>query len=666
MLDTFLVCGLGGLGQNCVIALKKFGVKVVAIEKNKSDHWEVDGLIDLIDLLIIGDCSDKTILQQAQINDCRAALIVTTSEKVNIQTAIAIRQLNSQTRLVVRSQKENLNDLLSKQLGNFIAYEPTHLPANAFALSALGSQIIGLLDIEGEKLRISQISLDHDHPWCYNHKISELSTRNRRIVSHRSHNDTYTEHSSTPFSFYQWESSTKISPKDTIIYVETEDSFRRELQQKHSTEGVTRNQTKLNLKQIKTKVIEYITNFWKLNLQQQIKRVAFFSGLIVIFLILVGTALFKYYYPGTSFFSAFSVTAILLLGGYADLFGSFEPLKESSEWLQLFSLTLTLAGTAFVGVLYAVLTEALLSSKFQLARKHPPIPKENHIVIVGFGRVGQRIAKVLKEFKESVLAITLNLQVDVANLEFPLITGEAQKSLELAHLDKAKSVVIVTDDDILNLELALMIKAININTNLVIRTNGDSLTENLSQLLPTASVIGAYEVAAEAFAGAAFGENILNLCRVKDQTILVTEYHIEAGDNLNQLILAQIAYGYGAVPIYYQSPQTLESIYLPSDDLLLDIGDRLIVLATIEALKNIEKRELKPPEYILEIKSVQSETAAFEGANVISRISGCSLDIARKSVKNLPQILPVRLYQHQGMRLLKTLSKNRVDAELKT
>lgn len=39
------------------------------------------------------------------------------------------------------------------------------------------------------------------------------------------------------------------------------------------------------------------------------------------------------------------------------------------------------------------------------------------------------------------------------------------------------------------------------------------------------------------FAGAAFGENIINLFRFNRQTVLVTEYQIEAGDTLNGLLL---------------------------------------------------------------------------------------------------------------------------------
>ncbi|MBF2058003.1 MAG: NAD-binding protein [Cyanobacterium sp. T60_A2020_053] len=661
MSEIFLVCGLGSLGKNCVIALKKFGVKVIAIEKNSLSLTEINQLEGLIDDLIIGDCSDKNILRQCQINSCRAALIVTTSEKVNIQTAIAIRQLNPNTRLVVRSPQENLNNLLSQQLGSFCAYEPTQIPANAFALSALDTQIIGLLYILGQKVRISQKTLEYNDAWCYNYQVSGLNTRHRRIISHRRHHALMAGRNEEKEMFFQWENSLEVLPKDTIIYVETEENFKLN---NHQSAPLPSRQSKLNLSKLKDNIIKYISNFLSLNFKQQIKRVAFFSAFIVIILVIIGTVLFKIYYPETSIFSAFSVTAILLLGGYADLFGEFIPRQEVPEWLQLFALTLTVAGTAFVGVLYALLTEALLSSKFQLAKKRPSPPQENHIVIVGFGRVGQKVAQVLQDFKESVLVLTANTSNEIENFDLPIIYGELPASLKSAPLAHAKSVVICTDDDILNLELALMVKNINPQTRLVIRTNGDGLTENLSQLLPTANVIGAYEVAAEAFTGAAFGENILNICRVEDETILVTEYNIEGNDTLHHLLLAQIAYGYSVVPIFYQNGATKDVIYLPSDDLRLSVGDKLIVLATIDSLKRIEKGELISPHCNLTIHHASDDTATFEGANAISRISGCNLDVARRALENLPQKLPFLLYPHQAMRLQQTLKKNRVEAEI--
>ncbi|WP_310412613.1 NAD-binding protein [Chamaesiphon sp. OTE_8_metabat_110] len=163
-LDRFLVCGLGSLGQHCVLALHQFGVKIVAIEQVAPQSWEVPNLVDLLDDLIIGDCRENNVLAQAQIQACRAALIVTSNEGVNAEIALAIRQLNPHTRLVVRSAKTNLNQLLSQQLGNFIAYEPIELPAHSFAIAALGTDTVGFFNLDGYWLRVVRQRMSPAHP----------------------------------------------------------------------------------------------------------------------------------------------------------------------------------------------------------------------------------------------------------------------------------------------------------------------------------------------------------------------------------------------------------------------------------------------------------------------------------------------------------------------
>ena len=571
--DLFLVCGLGSLGQHCVMALQEFGAKVIAIEQQPPpvENWEIAGLPDLLEELIKGDCRNKTVLQQARIDQCRAALIVTNSEKVNAETALAIRRLNPHTRLVVRSAKENLNQLLTQQLGNFIAYEATHLPAYPFALSALGTETLGFFNLDGRRLRLLQRKLTYTDPWCHARRLHELNTRTRRIMAH-AHEETQ-----LASSFYQWEPDTEVLPGDEIAYIETGEHFILGSYSSSTQDQPKRKRFLSSIPHLHKIVRQNLSKFWQLSFQQQVRRVALFCSVIVIILLLVGTILFKYYYAGTTFVAAFYVTAILLLGGYADLFGSFEPLPELPEWLQLFALGLTITGTAFVGVLYALLTEALLSSKFQFVKKRPPIPSENHVVIIGLGRVGQRVAHLLQSFKQSVVGVSFDSKLDASILpSMPLIVGKAREALSKANLATAKSIVVVTDDEILNLE---------------------------------------------------------------------------------------VAYGYGVMPIYYASARVNPTL-MPSDDFRLALGDRLIVLATIEGLQRIEAGSLAPKKWQLEVKAVISESAAFEGANAIARISGCSLAIARKLMNNLPNTLSVKLYRHQGIRLVRTLKRIQVDSSL--
>lgn len=204
--SRFLVCGLGSLGQYCVAKLKEFGVRVSAIDVVQPSIWEVPDVPDLLEDLVLGDCRQPEILTVAKIQHCRAVLLVTSNERVNIDAAFAIRVLNPQVRLVVRSSKQNLNQLLDQRLGNFEALETTQLPAPAFALAALGSEIqaffyltdAGKQPLGDHLLRVAKYQVDSNHRWCDRRLVHELNSRTRRILSH-------TPSTTIPAEFYQWE-----------------------------------------------------------------------------------------------------------------------------------------------------------------------------------------------------------------------------------------------------------------------------------------------------------------------------------------------------------------------------------------------------------------------------------------------------------------------------
>ncbi|MBE9166493.1 NAD-binding protein [Pleurocapsales cyanobacterium LEGE 06147] len=394
--DRFLVCGLGSLGQHCVVALKEFGVSAIAIEQVPPHNWEIAHLSELLDDLIVGDCRQNSVLERAKISQCRAALLVTSNERVNVETALAVRQLNPQTRLVIRSGQSNLNQLLYQQLGNFIAFEPTQLSTPALALAALGSETLGFFDLDGQQLRVVKRQIESDDPWCRTRLLHELNSQARRILVHLRHPNHLSQ------SFHQWEPNEIVLPKDTLVYLETAEQFFLTSTQQPAT--FWRQPKRLTWHEIFARLInnlqKRISGFGLLSFRQQVRRVALICSAIVLVLLLIGTALFRWYYPGTSWLSAFYVTAILLLGGYSDLFDSFEPITEIPWWLQLFGLGLNLVGTAFVGVLYALLTEALLSSKFEFTKQRPPVPQKDHIVIIGLGRVGRGVATWLQQLKQ--------------------------------------------------------------------------------------------------------------------------------------------------------------------------------------------------------------------------------------------------------------------------
>lgn len=654
-IEFFLVCGLGSLGQQCVLALKQFGVRVKAVEKTILDSYEIPNLPDLLDQLVIGDCVYPPTLEQLDLGACRAALLVTSLEQVNIETALLIRQLSPKTRLVVRSGQQNLNELLSEQLGNFIAYEPLELPANTFALAALSSETLGFFELNQQWLRVVQIQLAAKHPWLYNFRLHELHGRTRRILVHQS-----LQESAWP-GFHQWDADNTLQIADYLIYVELLDAWGLHPLQHPQTQALPAAPSPSWLGRFGQWLWQQGQNSRQL---LESRPVIALAGCMVVMLIVLGTLLLHLALPGTPLIAAFYRTTVLLLGGYGDLFSELQQ-AEANRWLlQPVALLLTLAGTAFVGILYALLTDNLISSKLNFIRKRVPIPSHGHIVVIGLGRVGQRVAHILKSWKQATVGVTVSGPVDARILpEVPLISSSVQDGLTRANLITANSVVVVTDNDLLNLEVALMAQKQNAQARLVIRTSKQGLSQSLIGLLPRAQVLETYRLAAEVFVGAAFGENILHLFRLQKQTILVTEYQIESQDTLCGLLLAEVAYGYGVIPILYQTAGP-NLAFLPSDDIVLKAGDRLVVLGTIDGLKKIEIRDLLPKVWLVRVEAIRNQEAAFEGANILSRISGCSLKQARQLTTELPATLTTPLYRSQGQRLIRALRKVQVKASL--
>ncbi|BAY66537.1 TrkA-N domain protein [Calothrix brevissima NIES-22] len=652
--NSFLVCGLGNLGQYCISVLKEFGVNVNAIEVTNIQRWEIPELPNLVDNLIIGDCRQPKILEQAGIIHCRAILIVTSDERVNIAAAFAARSLNPQIRLVIRSAQENLNELLSQNLGNFVAFEATELPAKSFALGALSSETRGLFTLENRLLRVFRAPVDVSQRWAIHSPIQDLNNAHRRVLAHARAGE------SLPKAFYQWEPNQPIERGDTVAYIEVSDRLPTP-----TVQSVTSRQqffwaTILSLRwqNLRHKLLQ----FWQDS--SQTRRVALVGGLIMMSWFFCGTLLYKLQYPQLSFQDALNVSLVLSLGGYDNLFGQLQLPFAIPWWLHLFSISETVAGTVFVGILYAIMTERVLAAKFQFSRRRLPIPKAEHIVLVGLGRVGKLVAQLLQELKQPVVGINTK-EIDSEILStMPLIVGNIKNALNQVNLATAKSVIVVTDDEVTNLEIALTARASNPTANLVIRTFDPHFSENVARLLPYARVLGVYALAAEAFAAAAFGENVLNLFRLNGQTTLVTEYRIEANDTLNGKLIGEIAYGYGIVPILHAKAGQANSKLMPSDDIKLAVGDRLIVLATIEGLQRVERGAIAPPQVLVKVESALSAEATFEGAAVISRVSGCDMHTARTLMNQLPATLQYPLYKHQAHRLLSELSKAQVQARI--
>ncbi|MEO0868670.1 MAG: NAD-binding protein, partial [Cyanobacteria bacterium J06642_11] len=347
-----------------------------------------------------------------------------------------------------------------------------------------------------------------------------------------------------------------------------------------------------------------------------------------------------------------------------DVFGGFED-SGAQGWVLITCLMIALTSLLMVIGVLGILADQLLSSRFEFLERRPKVPKENHVIVLGLGRVGKRVTKILQELRQPLVAITHHLDNPVLRNQIPLLEGPMLQQLEQANLATARSVIAVTDDPVLNLEVALIAAEAHETEERpftsVIRTLSQLFSDNIQSFLPQARSFSVYGLSAEAFAGAAFGENILGLFRLNQQTILVAEYLVEHGDSLNRKPLAEIAYGYGVVPILLRQSQPNRQYHnypMPSDDMRVRVRDKLYVLSSINGLRRIERGEMTAPrQWLLEVDNPLNAAMVTEASNILARLSSVPLQDCRRLMKILPNSAQLALYDYQAHRLMQELKR---------
>ncbi|MGO9673444.1 MAG: potassium channel family protein [Methylocella sp.] len=651
---AFVVCGLGRLGQQCVVLLKEFGVSVIGVDQAPSPRWRTPNLPGLLDALVVGDCCQLEVLKRAGIARCRTALLLTDDERTNIAAAFAARSLNPDVRLIIRSAKENLNHLLRQQLGNLFAFEPSQFSANVFALASLGDTTQALFEVGDAKIRVARRAIASGEDWCKGHRLADLNTPLRRILSH-------TARTAPAGAFHAWDPDDSIRDGDIVTFIENADPAERPRRAAKSAAARPKmQQAPRSLGGRFDSLVARLKRRWRGG--SQVRQVALASAMIMLGLLAAGVVLFRRENPDIGWFDALNVSTVLAVGGFDNVFGALRLPFPISPGLYLFSVAMKIASAIFLGILFAMLTERVLSARLQIARRRPRAPLAGHTIIIGMGAIGKKVATILRDWGRPIVGLAEEPVGSDVPPDMPIQIGPLRDTLERANIATADSVVVVTGDEVANLEISLMTRSLNPGCTVVFRTTDQQFAGNAAALIPASIGIGDSAIAAEAIAGAAFGENILSAFHLDGRSVLVTEYTVEPGDTLIDRLLSEIAYGYGVAPIVHQRGDRIHVI--PVDDIRLEADDRLVVLATIEGLQRIETAQRIPPDWILRIESSPSRDADFEASTAIVRISGCDIPVARAAMAHLPSTLDFPLYRHQGVRLVRELKSSFVRSRL--
>jgi Trk K+ transport system NAD-binding subunit len=650
--EAVLVCGFGSLGRQCVQTLRRYRVAVRAVDRDDVERGEFADVP-----FERGDCRYVDVLRRAGIEMCRAILLVTGDAYANIEAALAARKLNPSIRIVARVAEQNLNALLASAVGNFVGYEPNRLAVGALALAALRSETVGYFHLEGRLLHVVRHEVAAGDVWI-GMRVDEVNAHGLSVLDH--HPPSESPADEEPLAarhgpFHRYDPAAVVRAGDVLTLLCERDA---------RLGGASLVVSQPGEGEKAERWVELLARC-----RRAIPRAGgVVFGAVVVIAITVTTAAVLFPRADSALTGAdgaFTALVLMTGGTYADMFPAFNHLSNA---MRLFSVLLSVIGTVFVGLLYAWLTDRLMTLRLRLAPRRPRPPAQDHVVIVGLGRVGRGAAEVLDELGRSVVGVEPTIAIDQDALpRMSLVRGDGADvaSLEAARLAGARGLLAATDNDWMNLEVALVARKMNPKCGLVIRTRDTRFSENVAGLVPGLAVLCIPVIAASAFAAAALGENVIDLFQLDDTTVFVVEYRIEAHEALRGATLAEVAEGYSVVPILHAREAHEARLCSVSDgSIRLQIGDRLVLLGSASSLQNIEHGSMLTRTAEVTLEGLERFADRLVISALLVQQLGYSLEHAREMLESLPRILPQRLYPHQAERLCLALERAGATARL--
>jgi voltage-gated potassium channel len=215
---------------------------------------------------------------------------------------------------------------------------------------------------------------------------------------------------------------------------------------------------------------------------------------------------------------------------------------------------------------------------------------KNHTVLVGLGHLGYRVVEQLHAMQKDVVVIELKPSAQMISavqaMRIPVIQEDASRpaTLEAAGIKRARTIILATQNDSLNLQIAVKARSFNPDIQVVIRIFDEDFAASLKEQFGFFA-LSATGMAAPVFASAAAGADVTNPISVEGQQLSLARLTISAASAMAGQTIGQVedAYHLNVVLIRHDHRSEMH----PTDALLINAGDTLAVLGGPDSLNHL-------------------------------------------------------------------------------
>jgi voltage-gated potassium channel len=260
--------------------------------------------------------------------------------------------------------------------------------------------------------------------------------------------------------------------------------------------------------------------------------------------------------------------------------------------LQMFHFLMPLIGIIFLAQGLADFGSLLFNRRARSKEWEMAVAStmNKHIVLIGLGHLGYRVAQRLHEMGEQVVVVELNLGTHTTaaarDMGIPIIQADARHpgALEGANIRDARTIILASQDDAMNLQIALKARSLNPDIQVVIRIFDEDFAHSLQDQFGF-TALSATEMAAPVFAAAASGADVTNPISIEGQQLSLARLKILPASNLAAKTVGYVEDNYHLNIILLRHDH--QSEMHPTDTRPLHAGDTLAVLGGPEQLSRL-------------------------------------------------------------------------------
>jgi Trk K+ transport system NAD-binding subunit len=467
-----VLCGLGRFGLGILTLLRRLGEAVTVIT------LPAEGTLGVLPFeglrIITGDARDERILEQAGLAQAKALIAATDNDLVNVTIALHARKTAPEVPVVVRLFDQNLAGHLRSSLGIRQGYSTSALAAPSFVAAALGDTVLTTFEAGGESWAIEQHAVEDASPWV-GRRLRDYAATGPVVLAH----GRGTDFSTDP------DPDKVLAAGDRLTVL----AAARRCPRRRSS--------------VLTRLLALARGLreWWISTPRGLR----FAVYALLTLVGISVGVFHWAMDLSPVDAYYFVVTTLTTTGYGDV-----NLQHAPALVKLYGTLVMVSGAALFAVLFSMVTDLLLRTRFGDLLAQGMNRQRNHIIVAGLGHTGFRVLRELSQMGDSLVAIEHNEAANflgTARTLAPVVSGNAgaSETLRRAGLAGAKTILAVTNDDLTDLLAVRMQDALGID-----------------------AVISVTKAASPTFVGSALDADVLRGLVVQDHLLLIVDRELGA------------------------------------------------------------------------------------------------------------------------------------------